>query len=181
MNEYKILFTGPMGAGKTTAIASISETAPVVTDVINNDKAVSKTHTTVGLDYGQLTLDNGDRIRFFGTPGQERFDFLWKILIIDSIGLVILMNNASAAPLEDLNKFLVAFESELSSMPCVIGVGRLETHSSPSVDDYAEYLAQKQLLIPIVACDVRRASDVRLLIDLLLTQIELSIPIENEK
>ena len=80
MTEYKLLFTGPMGAGKTTAIAAVSEVAPVITDVQNTDQSVLKERTTVGLDFGLLSLDNGDRIRLFGTPGQMRFDFLWKIL-----------------------------------------------------------------------------------------------------
>ncbi len=165
-----------MGAGKTTAIASISETPPIKTDVDNNDASVDKSHTTVGLDYGQLTLDNGDRLRFFGTPGQDRFDFLWKILVVNSLGVVILINNASTAPLDDLDKFLKAFAAELKTMPCVIGVGRFETHPEPNLDRYADFIAEKQLLIPVIACDVRRSADVRLLIDLLLTQIELSLP-----
>ncbi|RYF71597.1 MAG: GTP-binding protein, partial [Comamonadaceae bacterium] len=63
MKEYKILFTGSMGAGKTTAIGCISEIAPVITDVQNTDASASKARTTVGLDYGLLTLDSGDRIR----------------------------------------------------------------------------------------------------------------------
>jgi signal recognition particle receptor subunit beta len=71
MREYKIVFTGTMGAGKTTAIAAISETPPVVTDVANNDASLAKAKTTVGLDFGQLTLDTGDRLRLFGTPGRR--------------------------------------------------------------------------------------------------------------
>jgi signal recognition particle receptor subunit beta len=173
MNEYKILFTGPMGAGKTTAIASISETPPVVTDVHNSDASVNKSHTTVGLDYGQLTLESGDRIRFFGTPGQDRFDFLWKILIVNSLGVVILLNNANPSPKDDLGKFLDAFAVELKTMPCVIGVGRTDSHPTPTLDEFADLLAIRQLVIPILAVDVRQASDVRLLLDMLLTQIEI--------
>jgi len=74
MKEHKIIFTGTMGAGKTTAIAAVSEIPPIVTDVTNNDKSVDKAVTTVGFDYGLLTLENGDRIRLYGTPGQERSD-----------------------------------------------------------------------------------------------------------
>ena len=65
MNEYKILFTGTMGAGKTTAIGAVSETPPIVTDVQNNDDSNAKERTTVGLDFGELTLPNGDRLRLF--------------------------------------------------------------------------------------------------------------------
>ena len=80
MNEYKILITGTMGAGKTTAIAAISEVPPIMTDVQNNDTSNSKLTTTVGLDYGELSLDGGDKLRIYGTPGQERFAFMWKVL-----------------------------------------------------------------------------------------------------
>ena len=103
MNEYKILFTGAMGAGKTTAISAVSETPPVVTDVHNSDLSVAKARTTVGLDFGQFTLDNGDRIRLFGTPGQTRFDFLWKILSKNALGIIILTDNSSRDPLADLS------------------------------------------------------------------------------
>jgi len=76
MNEYKILFTGTMGAGKTTAIGQVTEIPPVITDVMNSDSSLAKARTTVGLDFGVLSLESGDRIRLFGTPGQARFDFL---------------------------------------------------------------------------------------------------------
>lgn len=95
MTEYKILFTGTMGAGKTTAIAAISEMSPVMTDVLNSDASVAKARTTVGLDFGVLTLDSGDRVRLFGTPGQTRFDFLWKILAKNALGLIILTDNSA--------------------------------------------------------------------------------------
>lgn len=102
MKEYKLLITGTMGAGKTTAIRAISDIEPIVTDVVNHDKSVDKERTTVGLDYGMLTLDSGDRIRLFGTPGQARFDFLWKILARKALGLVILIDNSRPDPRADL-------------------------------------------------------------------------------
>lgn len=172
MNEYKILFTGTMGAGKTTAIASVSETAPIVTDVANTDLSVAKAKTTVGLDFGQLTLDNGDRIRLFGTPGQARFDFIWKILARNALGLVILIDNSRPAPLEDLQVYLDGFADELATLPCVIGVGRLGAHPTPDIDRYGDVLAEKNLIIPVIPVDVRERDDVILLIDTLLAQID---------
>jgi signal recognition particle receptor subunit beta len=175
MNEYKILFTGTMGAGKTTAIASVSETPPIVTDVANTDLSVAKAKTTVGMDYGQLTLDNGDRLRLFGTPGQTRFDFLWKILARNALGLIILIDNSRPAPLEDLAIYLDGFADDLANLPCVIGVGRMETHAAPDVDRYGEMLAARDLIIPVIALDVRQRGDVLLLIDTLLAQIEADL------
>jgi signal recognition particle receptor subunit beta len=170
--EYKILFTGTMGSGKTTAIQALSETPAINTDVHNSDSSVDKERTTVGLDFGQFTLDSGDRIRLFGTPGQARFDFLWKILSKGALGLIILADNSRPDPLGDLSVYLDGFREELDTLPCSIGVGRLDTHPSPSLDDYADLLAQRQHVFPIIGVDVRRRDDVLLLIDTLLAQLE---------
>ena len=175
MKEYKILFTGTMGAGKTTAIAAISEVAPVVTDVHNSDRSVDKARTTVGLDYGLLTLENGDRIRLFGTPGQQRFDFLWKILAKNALGLIILTDNSRPDPLADLCLFLDGFADSLATLPCAIGVGRLDSHPEPSLERYADLLESQGLVLPIAAVDVRRRDDVTLLIDTLLAQLEAGL------
>ena len=75
--EYKIIITGTMGAGKTTAIAAISDVAPITTEAVNSDRSSSnKASTTVALDYGEVALDGGDRVRLYGTPGQVRFKFM---------------------------------------------------------------------------------------------------------
>ena len=174
MQEYKILFTGMMGAGKTTAIGAVSDTPPIVTDVHNSDTSVAKERTTVGLDYGQFTLDNGDRVRLFGTPGQARFDFLWKILSKNALGLIILADNSRPDPLADLAVYLEGFADELGTLPCSIGVGRLDTHPHPTLDDYADALEKYKHVFPVIAVDVRRKDDVILLIDTLLAQIEAS-------
>lgn len=178
MKEYKLLITGTMGAGKTTAIRSISDIDPIVTDVANHDSTVDKARTTVGLDYGMLVLDNGDRIRLFGTPGQARFDFLWQILAKNALGLVILVDNSRPAPLEDMAMFLDGFASHLERLPCVIGVGRSETHLATTLDDYADALEARGMVFPILPVDVRERADVASLIDCLLGQIEGGMALE---
>lgn len=180
MKEYKILFTGTVGAGKTTAIARVSEASPVVTDVLNSDASIDKERTTVGLDFGQLTLDNGDRVRMFGTPGQARFDFLWKILVRNALGVIVLMDNSRPDPLADLSIYMAGFSEALRTMPCAIGVGRLETHPVPTLDDYAESLAATGQVFPILGVDVRNRRDVILLIDTLLMQLEVDLAGEKE-
>lgn len=173
MREHKILFTGTMGAGKTTAIGAVSEVPPLVTDVMNTDASSAKAMTTVGLDFGLLTLDNGDRLRLFGTPGQARFDFLWKILVRNALGLVILVDNSSADPLADLEVYLDGFVDELRTLPCVVGIGRTEQHPMPSLDDFAGRLEARGLVLPLLPVDVRRREDVLLLLDTLLAQLEV--------
>lgn len=175
MKEHKIILTGTMGAGKTTAIAAVSETPPIVTDVVNNDRSVDKALTTVGFDYGQLTLDNGDRIRLFGTPGQERFRFVWQAVSAGALGLIILTDNSRPDPLADLRVYLDGFAKELATLPCVVGVGRLETHPQPDLQAYADELERAGHVFPVLPVDVRQREDVVLLMDVLLSQMEADL------
>lgn len=175
MREHKIILTGTVGAGKTTAIGVVSETPPIVTDVVNSDPSVNKALTTVGFDYGQLTLDNGERIRLYGTPGQERFRFVWQVISKGALGLIILTDNSRPDPLADLAIYLRGFAQELTRLPCVVGVGRTETHALPDLQDYADALEHAGHLFPVLAVDVRARTDVVLLIDVLLAQLEADL------
>jgi len=176
MKEYKILFSGTAGAGKTTAIGAISDAGVVSTDVVNNDPALLKATTTVGLDFGLITLEDGNRVRLFGTPGQVRFDFMWRILATDALGIVLLIDNSRPDPLQDLDVYIDGFAQELASMPCVVGVGRQETHPQPGIDAFADRLDARGLLVPVLPVDVRRRDDVLMLIDTLLAQAECHLP-----
>lgn len=175
MVEHKIIITGPMGAGKTTAIASVSEVEPIVTDVVNNDRSVDKAMTTVGFDYGLLTLDNGDRMRLYGTPGQERFKFMWQALAKGALGVIILADNSRPDPMADIALYLDGFAEQLKTLPCVVGVGRCDTHTHPDLQMYADALENAGHVFPILPVDVRLKSDVNLLIDTLLSQIEADL------
>lgn len=175
MKEYKLVFTGTTGAGKTTAINAISEIPAVKTDVVNTDATLDKEFTTVGLDFGQLNLANGDRVRLFGTPGQTRFDFMWKILTRDAFGLIILIDNSRPDPLADLKLYVEGVANELTNTPCVVGVGRTELHPVPSIDDFADVLEKTGQVIPVVPVDVRQSTDVILLIELLMAQAEADL------
>ena len=110
--DLKIVFTGPMGAGKTTAIRAISEGATLSTDVpMTGDERLlmpGKTMTTVGLDYGECAMDGQWTLKLFGTPGQERFRFMWDILGAGAFGLVVLADNTRPDPVGDVVQYLQA-------------------------------------------------------------------------
>jgi signal recognition particle receptor subunit beta len=170
--EFKIVFTGPPGAGKTMAIAAISDVPPVNTDVRNHDTSLAKAQTTVGLDFGLLALGEGDQVRLFGTPGQSRFDFMWRILARDALGLVLLLDNSRSNPRADLMEFLDGLGDALDGMACAVGVGRTESHPSPSVEELQDELQRRGRVFPVLPVDVRQRDDVLLLLDTVLAQAE---------
>ena len=172
MKDHKIVFTGPPGAGKTTAITALSDKPPVDTDVRNTDASLSKRVTTVGLDFGLIDLGNGQSVRLFGTPGQPRFKFMWSVIASDALGLVILNDNSLPDPLAELATYLDAFKDSLPTTNCVVGVGRLPHNPFPSIDDYCDLLAARGLMVPVLAVDVRNRDDVLTLIEVVLAQAE---------
>ena len=175
-SEFKIVFTGPMGAGKTTAIAAISDEAPVSTDVFNTDReAFDKALTTAGLDYGQIALEDGATVRLYGTPGQARFRFMWDILGLNAAGVIVLIDAAQPDAQVQLDHFVDAFGSG-RRVPIVVGVGRLEHPGAPPLDVFAQRLETRGLTLPVFGVDVRRRPDVLLLLDTLLCLLETADP-----
>jgi hypothetical protein len=178
--EAKIVFTGPPNSGKTTAIGVLSDTLPIVTDVSNHDAGLAKSRTTVGMDYGVVSLGGSEQVRLFGTPGQKRFDFMWRILVRNAIGIAILIDNSQPEPLSQLREFVESLAEELRSTACVVGVGRSESHPVPTLDAFADLLAELGHVFPVVAVDVRQRDDVLMMVELLLAQTEARETMELE-
>lgn len=173
MSVYKIIFTGPVGAGKTTAIASISDIEPFQTEEMATDETQKlKANTTVAMDYGLMKLEDGERIHLYGTPGQERFDFMWEILTEGGIGLVLLLNNANPDPVKDLEFYLKSFRGFIDESGISIGVTRMNESAKPDLDDYAKILEQHDLRCPIFEVDARNPEDVITLTSSLLYSID---------
>ena len=173
MSAYKIIFTGPVGAGKTTAIESISDEPPIRTDEAASDMAKNrKAATTVAMDYGILNLDDGERIHLYGTPGQERFDFMWDILTLGGIGLVLLLDNTRSDPFTDLRFFLETFEGFIHSTKVVIGVTQMDLSQTPTIADYHLQLKDLGLNPPIFEVDARVKADISLLVQSLLFSLD---------
>ncbi|MDX1803507.1 MAG: ATP-binding protein [Alcanivorax sp.] len=171
-NEFKIIFTGPMGAGKTTAITAISDKAAVSTDVVNTDQAqCEKELTTAALDYGQIALPDNSCVRLYGTPGQDRFRFMWPILMKNAAGVIVLLNGDHPELEQHLEHFVEAF-GEGRDVPMVIGVGRLPENDHSRLERLAMQLEQRGVALPLFDTDVRKQDDVLLLVDALLCLIE---------
>ena len=173
MSQYKIIFTGPVGAGKTTAINAISDMPPVKTDAVASDMTKNrKASTTVAMDYGVMNLAGGEKIHLYGTPGQERFDFMWDILVNGGIGLILLLDNTRADPFQDMKFFLDAFSKFISDTSLAIGVTQMDLSNRPTINDYHERLQAFGIKPPVFAVDAREKNDVSLLVQALLYSLD---------
>ena len=173
-SHYKIIFTGPVGAGKTTSIAALSDIPPVRTDEAASDMTVQrKAGTTVAMDYGRLDLPSGERVHLYGTPGQQRFDFMWDILIQGGIGLILLLDNTRPDPFQDLRFFLNAFREFIDQTGVVVGVTRMDLQPTPRLSDYHVQLDRcGRRGAPVFEVDARRRYDVSILTEALLHSID---------
>ncbi len=173
MSRYKIIFTGPVGAGKTTAINAISDSPPVKTDAAASDMTKNrKASTTVAMDYGVMHLDGGEKVHLYGTPGQERFDFMWDILTTGGIGLILLLDNTRADPFQDMRFFLNAFEKFIGDTAVAIGVTQMDVSNKPSIAEYHQQLQDMNMKPPVFAIDAREFNDVSLLVQALLYSLD---------
>ena len=173
MSGYKIIFTGPVGAGKTTAIQAISDVPLMRTDASASDiTKAKKPLTTVALDYGRMNLEDGEKIHLYGTPGQARFDFMWDILVTGGIGLILLLDNTRVDPFKDMRFFLKAFEKFISETNVAIGITQMDIKSKPTIDDYHAQFKTSALKPPIFEIDARVKGDVSLLVQSLLYSLD---------
>ncbi|MBK1674168.1 GTP-binding protein [Ectothiorhodospira shaposhnikovii] len=175
MPDHKIIFTGPVGAGKTTAITAISDSPALSTDVRASDMTREmKATTTVAMDYGVMVLEGGDKVHLYGTPGQERFDFMWKILTQGGLGLVLLIDDSRPNPRGDMEFFLAAFEGFIRETHLAIGITKtdLRPGSSSRIDHYQEPLQRAGLVVPVFEVDARKRSDILLLLEALFFSLD---------
>jgi len=174
MSVHKIIFTGPVGAGKTTAINVISDIPTVRTESMATDMTREmKPETTVAMDYGRINLPDNAAIHLYGTPGQERFDFMWEILVEGGIGLVLLLNNNRPNPLQDMRFFISAFKEFIQSTALVIGITHSDIKAQPSISEYQRELSAIGLQgVPVFEVDTRQRRDIVLLIESLLCSLD---------
>lgn len=173
MNEFKIIFAGPVGSGKTTAITTLSDEPPVCTNQSASDMTrVRKSETTVAMDYGTMTLDTREKIHLYGTPGQERFNFMWDILTTNGLGLILLLDNTRKDPLNDMAFFLESFKDYINKTAVAIGITQTDIVPLIKTDKYQRKLKDLGFKCAIFEVDARNFDDMSYLVQALLFTID---------
>src|SRR5438874_7313007 len=118
----KIVVTGPFAAGKSTLIRTISEITVLSTEKdITDETKARKSETTVAMDFGRITIDKDLVLYLFGTPGQDRFDFMWEILGEGMLGYVLLLDAQRMESLDEAVGILAAFR-RMAHAPVAVGL-----------------------------------------------------------
>lgn len=171
----KIVIAGGFGVGKTTTVTGISEIPVLTTDepmtsiAGNIDRpgaATGKTTTTVALDFGSLTIDDDIKLYLFGTPGQDRFGFMWRDLTEGAIGALVIVDTRR---LDDCYPAVDYFEQ--AKLPFVVAVNRFDGELAHDLEDVRWALAVKPET-PLVTFDARERTSIR---DALLVLLRLAL------
>ena len=171
--SVKMVIAGGFGVGKTTFVGSISEVTPLRTEakmteasvgIDDTSKVQTKTTTTVAMDFGKVTIAQDLVMFLFGTPGQDRFGFMWNDLVDGALGSIVLVDTRR---LDDCYHAVDYFEQR--DLPFVVALNQFDKDHNPPVEA-VRYALNVPDHVPFVTCDAREKDSVK---SVLLVLLEL--------
>ncbi len=183
LSAFKILIAGGFGAGKTTLVGAISEVRPLRTEEALSSVSAghddlqgveNKATTTVAMDFGRITLGSRRVLYLFGTPGQERFWFMWDDLSYGALGAVVL---ADTRRLADCFASVNYFEKR--RLPFVVAINCFDGAYRYDPDEVRAALDLGPR-VPVILCDAREAESVKNVLIALVEHVLASVPGESD-
>ncbi|WP_446040917.1 GTP-binding protein [Streptomyces sp. SID1121] len=171
----KMVVAGGFGVGKTTTVGSISEITPLTTEASITSVSAGvddlahtprKTTTTVAMDFGCITIDPTLKLYLFGTPGQDRFKFMWDDLVQGALGALVIVDTRR---LDDCYVAVDYFEAK--GIPFAIGINTFEGAVTHTLDE-VRWALDVDARVPLFAFDARERGSVR---DALLTVLKVAL------